>query len=77
MMGTADDPGVIPRSLDYLFRSLAPLVNQEPIGKPLPDGKLDTLTKSDKLHEMRRLQQILQEAHMLDDVQGKSYQNFE
>lgn len=76
-MGTADDPGVIPRSLDYLFRSLAPVVNEEPIGKPLPDGKLETLTKSDKLHEMRRLQQILQEARTLHDVQGKSYRNFE
>lgn len=77
MMGTADEPGVIPRSLDYLFRSLSPLVNHEPIGKPLPDGKLETLTKSERMFEIQKLQQLLHEAHTLQDVEGKSYQNFE
>lgn len=43
-MGTPDQPGIIPRALEYMFRSL-PQLPAVPEFKPLPHGGVEFITK--------------------------------
>lgn len=43
-MGTPEQPGIIPRSLEYMFRSL-PELPERPELMPLPTGEVEMLTK--------------------------------
>ncbi|CAG9772359.1 unnamed protein product [Ceutorhynchus assimilis] len=59
MIGTEEQPGIIPRSLDYFFRTLESHVNKKPIAKPLPDGGVQFLTESQTAQELSILKNIL------------------
>ncbi|KAL3276236.1 hypothetical protein HHI36_020952 [Cryptolaemus montrouzieri] len=50
--GTAQAPGLLPRSLEYLFKTL-PKLQEYPEVKPLPNEKVTRLTKTQISHEMK------------------------
>ncbi|KAF7266276.1 hypothetical protein GWI33_020309 [Rhynchophorus ferrugineus] len=54
LYGTQKEPGIIPRSIVGLFRSLPPLQSQ-PHFKPLPDGQVLILHHNQKLLERQRI----------------------
>ncbi|KAK4871724.1 hypothetical protein RN001_015848 [Aquatica leii] len=50
MVGNSNEPGIIPRSLEFLFRTL-PNLAQLPSIKPTPTGKILRLSNSDSSNE--------------------------
>ncbi|XP_045462750.1 kinesin-like protein KIF11-A [Harmonia axyridis] len=58
VVGTAEKPGVIPRSLEYLFRTL-PVLTEVPPYKPLPYGKIVRLTENEVIKERHLKKEIL------------------
>ncbi|CAG9772401.1 unnamed protein product [Ceutorhynchus assimilis] len=59
MIGTEEQPGIIPRSLDYFFRTVGSHVNKKPIVKPLPHGGVQLLTNLQVEQEISILKNIL------------------
>ena len=58
MVGTAEQDGIIPRELVYLFRTI-PVMNSKPEVKPLPNGEVVILNDIEKVQEQQKLQSIL------------------
>ncbi|KAL3271812.1 hypothetical protein HHI36_022282 [Cryptolaemus montrouzieri] len=59
IIGTAQEPGLVPRALEYLFRTLPKLPVIASV-KPMPDGNVKRLNLSDRKSEMELRKNILQ-----------------
>ncbi|XP_030752606.1 kinesin-like protein subito isoform X1 [Sitophilus oryzae] len=66
LVGTTEEPGIIPRALKYLFHSL-PTLEQFPQAKPLPNGNAVILDNTQKLIEKQQSQSILKDLHAYKD----------
>lgn len=58
IVGTAEMPGLLPRSLEYIFSSL-PDIKEAPIYKPVPYGKIIRLTEDEIIKERQFKEEIL------------------
>ncbi|XP_044755830.1 kinesin-like protein KIF20A isoform X2 [Coccinella septempunctata] len=58
IVGTAAEPGVVPRSLEYLFRTL-PVLSKVPTVKPMPYGKIVKLTDEQIQREIDLKEELL------------------
>lgn len=43
IVGTPEQPGIVPRALEYIFRTI-PALNKQPQFKPLPNGDIEELS---------------------------------
>ncbi|KAH1014124.1 hypothetical protein HUJ04_003016 [Dendroctonus ponderosae] len=53
MIGTPGDPGIIPRALNYIFRTVCINPNSRPCCKPMPNGKIEILSRSKQEVELQ------------------------
>lgn len=58
ILGTPEEPGVIPRSLEYVFRTIPP-VNERPTVKPTQYGDITVLNSTDCSNEQKARNKIL------------------
>ncbi|KAL1490454.1 hypothetical protein ABEB36_013143 [Hypothenemus hampei] len=65
MVGTAEEPGIIPRAIDYFFRTIKIKSNKLPCFKPLPNGKVIPLGSQDRLAEVAYLYSLLEQTNGL------------
>ncbi|XP_066152234.1 kinesin-like protein subito isoform X1 [Euwallacea fornicatus] len=63
MIGSAEQPGIIPRSLDYLFRTLSNHINKIPIVKPEANRKFQVLNTYQSMCEIDILENMLRDPH--------------
>ncbi|RZC40898.1 kinesin-like protein subito [Asbolus verrucosus] len=66
VIGTDEEPGVVPRSLEYLFRTL-PQLSKNPVAKPLPAGNITLLNDSDWRKERQFRKNLLNASSSLMD----------
>lgn len=64
IVGTAAEPGLVPRSLEYIFRTL-PVLSKTPSVKPQAFGKVIKLTE----------QQVAQEVLLKENILGYNWPN--
>lgn len=67
MVGTAEQPGIVPRSLDYLFRTVSKSANKPPKFKPMPNKKIELLSDSKISQEVDNLRNILQDSQAFNE----------
>lgn len=73
-MGTASEPGIIPRALEHIFRSLPPLP-EKPHIKPLVTGGIVQLNDLNKKMEKLATQSLLDKFNSIDQYQhSQTYQ---
>ncbi|KAH1023991.1 kinesin-like protein subito [Dendroctonus ponderosae] len=61
MIGTPGDPGIIPRALNYIFRTVCINPNSRPCCKPMPNGKIEILSRSKQEVELQVRQGIFKD----------------
>lgn len=66
LIGTDAEPGIIPRSLNYLFKSLKH-VAEFPKWKPLSTGAVKALSYEESMLEKKKQANILQNTSIIDD----------
>lgn len=71
LVGTDSEPGIIPRSLFYLFRSLQ-VVSKAPQWKPTPDGETKELSPGEIFLEREKQRRLVQSSK---ELQGKHLQH--
>lgn len=72
IVGTPDQPGIIPRALEYMFRSL-PELPEVPEIKPLPSGEVQFLKKENYQFIKHRKSAILSAASKFQQSQIGAY----
>ncbi|XP_050300141.1 kinesin-like protein subito isoform X2 [Anthonomus grandis grandis] len=77
MVGTADQPGIIPRSLDYLFRTIGN--GGKPTVQPYQNNNILLLTESEINRNINNLEAILQNPHTVHetDVHIRTYRQMQ
>ncbi|XP_019880948.2 kinesin-like protein subito [Aethina tumida] len=68
IVGTENQPGLIPRSLEYVFRSLPQISNIKV--KPNPNGSLTVLNKYTVKDERKKLHNLLSSSHLMLDKEA-------
>ncbi|KAJ8924017.1 hypothetical protein NQ315_006794 [Exocentrus adspersus] len=76
MVGTPDEPGIIPRALEYIFRTI-PNLSQKPKIIQLPNGEVREL--DDETYQMGALQKsmILNATHIDRNIHLKTYKQMQ
>lgn len=67
MIGTAGNPGIIPRALNYIFRTVRIDSNSRPCYKPMANGKIEILSRSKQDLELQVRQSIIKDQSMIAD----------
>ncbi|XP_019870179.2 kinesin-like protein subito [Aethina tumida] len=77
IVGTENQPGLIPRSLEYVFRSL-PQISDIKV-KPNANGSLTVLDRTTLKDERRKLHHLLSSSHVMSDkdVHTKIYKRMQ
>lgn len=58
MLGKDHEPGLIPRSLEYIFKTI-PVMNLNAVLKPMPDGSIIHLDRTMYKNELQKTQHVL------------------
>ncbi|KYB27152.1 subito [Tribolium castaneum] len=66
VIGTDEEPGIVPRSLEYLFRTLPQLMS-DPAAKPSPAGNVTLLSDSDCKKEKLLCRNLLNSSSAVGD----------
>lgn len=80
ILGEPDNPGIIPRALEYIFRTL-PLIQDDenvPLIKPVPSGNVEVLDRVSSKQERLNRQQILNASFSNADktIHAKTYRYY-